>query len=64
MQGYSKKITVELNEHDILSLINLLRREINDTETVWRPYWQQLVKKIQTDLERDINKSNHNPHQE
>ncbi len=64
MQGYSKKITVELNEHDILSLINLLRREINDTETVWRPYWQQLVKKIQTGLERDINKYNHNPHQE
>lgn len=61
MHADSRNYTVELNEHDILTLINLVKREINETERVWQPYWRQLLQKFQTGLEKNTDHSNQPP---
>ena len=61
MHADSRNYMVELNEHDILTLINLVKREINDAERVWHPYWRQLLQKIQTGLEQNANLSDQHP---
>lgn len=61
MQANNRNFTVELNEHDILTLMNLVKREINEAEDVWHPYWRQLLQKFQTGLENKFNYSNQHP---
>ena len=61
MHVNDKNFTVELNEHDLLTLMNLVKREINETERVWHPYWQQLLQKMRTGMEQDLTRRNQPP---
>jgi hypothetical protein len=47
-------ISLELSEHDALQLVALINREVNQTETVWRPYWENMAKKIKLGVEKSV----------
>lgn len=47
-------ISLELSEHDALQLVALINREANQTEAVWRPYWENLAKKIKLGVEYSV----------
>jgi hypothetical protein len=46
------KITFEMNEHDALLVLNLVRKEATLSPKVWTPYWDNLAHNIQTCIEQ------------
>lgn len=48
----SRKIVLELSEHDALRLLELIRQRLEADEPVWRPYWERQAHHIQQCLER------------
>lgn len=45
-------ITLELSEHDALQILALVRKELNRSDKIWKPYWEAQVKKIQLFIEQ------------
>lgn len=52
MNPANKKITLNLNEHDASKLLALIRREINQEDRIWQPYWERLAQNVETSIER------------
>ena len=47
-----RKINFELNEHDALQLLALIRGKIWQDEKIWQPYWKRLAQKLEQSIER------------
>jgi hypothetical protein len=45
-------ITLELSEHDALQILALVRKELNRSDKIWKPYWEAQVRKIQQFIEQ------------
>ena len=52
MNAAEHKVTLNLSEHDALKLLILIRRELNQTETIWQPYWERLAQCVESSIER------------
>lgn len=52
MNTAEHKITLHLSEHDALKLLVLIRRELNQTETIWQPYWERLAQCVEGSIEK------------
>ena len=52
MIRHHTRVLLELNEHDALQLIRLIRREINQTDKAWHPYWRRMANKIEKSMEQ------------
>ena len=51
MNAADKKITLNLNEHDASKLLALIRREINQEDKIWQPYWERLAQNVEQSIE-------------
>ncbi len=47
-----RTVILELSEHDASKLLALIRREINQADTIWRPYWERQASNVQKSIER------------
>jgi len=47
-----RMITLELSEHDALQILALVRKELNRSDKIWKPYWEAQVRKIQQFIEQ------------
>lgn len=52
MNPAKHKVTLSLSEHDALKLLVLIRRELNQTEKIWEPYWERLAQSVESSIER------------
>ncbi len=46
-----KKIVLKLSEHDVAQLLLLVRKEMDQQNEIWQPYWVRLEKIIEQDIE-------------
>jgi hypothetical protein len=51
MNVTDRKVILQLNEHDASQLLSLIRREINQSEKIWHPYWERLVQNVEQSIE-------------
>jgi hypothetical protein len=49
---HGRIITLQLSEHDALQILALVRKELNRSDKIWKPYWEAQVKKIQQFIEQ------------
>ncbi len=47
-----RKIILELNEHDALQILTLIKKEINRSDKIWQPYWEAQARNIQLFIEK------------
>lgn len=47
----NRKIIIKLNEHDAWQLLTLIRREINQGDRIWQPYWERLAQSVENSIE-------------
>ena len=47
-----RKIILELNEHDALQILTLVKKEVNRSDKIWRPYWETQARNIQFFIEK------------
>jgi hypothetical protein len=47
-----RKIILELNEHDALQILTLLRKELKRSDKIWRPYWEKQIHTIRQSIEQ------------
>jgi hypothetical protein len=47
-----KKVIFDLNEHDASQLLSLIKKEINDEDKIWRPYWKRLAEIVEVAIEQ------------
>ena len=47
-----KKVIFDLNEHDASQLLSLIKKEINDEDKIWRPYWNRLAEIVEVAIEK------------
>ena len=59
MSTDGRKIFLELNEHDALKLVTLIKQEIDRTDKAWRPYWLRVAQNIQQGMEHAAFKAFH-----
>lgn len=52
MNTRDRKIILKLNEHDASRLLGLIREEINQSDQIWRSYWERLAQNIEQSIER------------
>ena len=52
MNVTDKKITLNLNEHDASKILALIRKEINQEDRIWQPYWERLAQRVESSIER------------
>jgi len=48
----NRKISLELDKHEVLRLFGLIIRYLKQITTPWRPYWQHLAQNIQQNIEQ------------
>ena len=48
----SRKITIELSEHDTLQILALVQKELKRSDKIWQPYWESQIRKIQQFIEQ------------
>lgn len=58
MNTDNRKISLELDEHDVLRILGLIIRKLHHIAPPWRPYWQHLAHKIQKSIEQAHNVNN------
>jgi hypothetical protein len=46
-----KKVIFDLNEHDASQLLSLIKKEINEEDKIWRPYWKRLAEIVEVAIE-------------
>ncbi len=54
METRGKKIVLKLSEHDVAQLLSLVRKEMDQQNEIWQPYWVRLEKIIEQDIELSI----------
>ncbi|MCP4358766.1 MAG: hypothetical protein GY796_12170 [Chloroflexi bacterium] len=54
METRGKKIVLKLSEHDVAQLLLLVRKEMDQQNEIWQPYWVRLEKIIEQDIELSI----------
>jgi hypothetical protein len=47
-----RKIILELNEHEALQILTLIRKQISRSDKIWQPYWEDQAQKIQQSIEQ------------
>jgi hypothetical protein len=47
-----KRVIIELSEHDALQILTLVRKELDRTDVIWRPYWERQVQEIRQSIEK------------
>ncbi len=47
-----RKITLELNEYDVLRLFSLIIKNIDQVAAPWRPYWKHLAQNFEKNIEQ------------
>lgn len=52
MPNNDQKVIIELSEHDAFRLLLLIKKEINQADKTWQPYWERQAKNIRQSLER------------
>lgn len=46
-----KTVIFDLNEHDASQLLSLIKKEINEEDKIWRPYWKRLAETVEFAIE-------------
>ena len=46
-----KKVIFDLNEHDASQLLALIKKEINQEDKIWHPYWKRLAEVVELAIE-------------
>jgi hypothetical protein len=59
----SRKIVLEMSEHDVSRLLVLIYEEVSQGEKAWEGYWLRMARKIEQSVERSglTNTSNNKP---
>jgi len=51
MDTNQRQIIFELNEHDASMLLHLIKRELDQEDKVWQPYWQRLAGSLEKSIQ-------------
>ena len=45
-------VIFDLNEHDASQLLALIKKEINQEDKIWQPYWKRLAETVEFAIEQ------------
>lgn len=51
MDTNQRQIIFELSEHDASMLLHLIKRELDQEDKVWQPYWQRLAGSLEKSIQ-------------